>query len=483
MTPDSPDPVRALADLQAAYDRLATEAEALRLEAGDTTRALLRVIDEQRAALEDATGMAATRAAIAASNSGRLLRVMAGVRRRVRAARMHARRQKAMRAAGRRVLQVPAAVMSAPIGVNCSGYLNAESGMGEAARCALRALSRAGVPFALNNVKGPQRAADTTFTDFTTEHPHPFNLVHLNADNMAWFADERGAAYFKDRYTIGYWFWELAQFRSDWLHAFQLVDEVWVASEFSRVAIGADAPVPVVHMPLGIEAPVPGPYGRAHFGLPEAPYIFLYTFDVSSQMERKNPMGALRAFRQAGFKRHEAVLLLKFTNGHADRAAVRRLAEAASGLNVIMLDVALSRAEQNALMQCTDACLSLHRAEGFGMTIAEQMLLGRPAIATNYSGNVDFMTPDVSRLVNAPMVSLTRDYGPYLRGFSWADPDTAEAAKYMVELVRTPGLSADLGARGRAHVQRVLDPARTADLMLTRLRQIQAGQIRVEGRA
>jgi len=483
MTSNSPDPARALAELQAAYERLANEAEALRLEAGDTTRALLRVIDEQRTALEDATGMAAARAAIAASNSGRALQAVAGLRTRVRDARMRARRRKALRAGRTRVLRVPPAVASAPLGVNCSGYLNAESGMGEAARCALRALSKAGVPFALNNVKGPQRAADSSFTNFTTAHPHPFNLVHLNADNMRWFADQRGPAYFKDRYTIGYWFWELSQFRSDWLDAFQLVDEVWVASDFSRVAISADAPVPVVHMPLGIDTPVPGPYGRAHFGLPQDPYIFLYTFDVSSQMERKNPMGALRAFRQAAFGPREAVLLLKFTNGHADRAAVRRLAEAASGLNVIMLDVALSRAEQNALMQCTDACLSLHRAEGFGMTIAEQMLLGRPAIATHYSGNVDFMTPDVARLVAATMVSLTRDYGPYLRGFQWAEPDTAIAATYMQELVRTPGLSADLGARGQAHVQRVLDPARTADLMASRLRQIQAGHIQVDGHA
>jgi hypothetical protein len=179
------------------------------------------------------------------------------------------------------------------------------------------------------------------------------------------FARDRGPGYFKDRYTIGYWFWELEQFRPDWLPAFQLVDEVWVASEFSRAAIGANAPVPVVHMPLGIETPVPGPFGRAHFGLPAHPFIFLYTFDVSSHMERKNPLGAIRAFRQAGFDHDEAVLLLKFTNGHTDRAAVRRLAEAASGLNVTLLDVVLSRPEVSALMHCTDACFSLSSRQGF----------------------------------------------------------------------------------------------------------------------
>src|SRR5688572_2200374 len=476
------DPAPELVELQAAYAQLLREAEALRLQAADTTRELLRVIEEQRTLLEESLAMAATAAAIEASNSGRLSRAMAVVRRRVRDVRMRARQRQALRAVRSRPSHVPPAVKSAPLGVNSSGYLNAESGMGEAARCSVRALARIGVPFALNNVRGPQRTTDASFTDFTNDHPHPFNLVHLNADNMDAFARDRGPGYFKDRYTIGYWFWELEQFRPDWLPAFQLVDEVWVASEFSRAAIGANAPVPVVHVPLGLETPVPGPFGRAHFGLPAHPFIFLYTFDVSSQIERKNPIGAIRAFRQAGFDHDEAVLLLKFTNGHTDRAAVRRLAEAAAGLNVTLLDVVLSRPEVSALMHCTDACFSLHRAEGFGMTIAEQMLLGRPAIATGYSGNMDFMTPDVARLITAPPVHLTRDCGPYLRGYVWADPDIAEAAKAMVDLVRTPGLAADLGARGRAHVQRVLDPARAAALMVNRLQQIQAGHVRVSGR-
>lgn len=482
MKPESRDPARALSELKIAYAELAQEAEALRREAADTTRELLRAMEDQRAALEEAGRMAASASAIEASNSGRLLRALAGVRARIRGARMRARERQALRASRTRILRVPPQVASAPLGVNCSGYLNAESGMGEAARCSLRALSRAGVPLALNNIQGPQRTADSSFTNFTNDHPHPFNLVHLNADNMKWFANLRGKDYFADRYTIGYWFWELARFRQDWMPAFQVVDEVWVASEFNRAGIGEKAPVPVVHVPLGIEVPVPGPYGRAHFGLPQQPFVFLYTFDVSSQMERKNPMGAIRAFRQAAFDHDEAVLLLKFTNGHTDRAAVRRLTEAASGLNVVLLDVALSRPEISALMQCTDACLSLHRSEGFGMTIAEQMLLGRPAIATAYSGNMDFMTPQVARLVNAPLVPLARDYGPYLRGNVWADPDTGEAARHMVDLVRTPGLAASLGACGRAHVQRVLDPARTAALMTSRLNQIRSGHLRVDGR-
>ena len=117
------------------------------------------------------------------------------------------------------------------------------------------------------------------------------------------------------------------------------------------------------------------------------------------------------------------------------------------------------------------------------MTIAEQMAMGKPAIATAYSGNVDFMTPDVSCLVDAKLVQLVRDYGPYLRGYTWADPDVEQAAGFIRDLVRTPGLARDLGERGRAHVTRVLSTARTAALMRGRIEQIRAGVLRVSGRA
>ena len=94
-------------------------------------------------------------------------------------------------------------VRTAPLGVNVAGYLDTESGMGEAARASIRSLDAAGIPFALNNVPSRLRKNDRTYAAaFGDVNPHPFNLVHLNADNMGWFADGRGKAYFANRYTI-----------------------------------------------------------------------------------------------------------------------------------------------------------------------------------------------------------------------------------------------------------------------------------------
>ena len=165
-------------------------------------------------------------------------------------------------ARGRRARRrVPGTVRTAPIGVNLSGYLDTESGMGEAARASIRALTTAGIPVALNNVVSKLRAGDTTYRDaFVDVNPHPFNLVHLNADNMPAFAARRGRRYFRDRYTIGFWFWELATFRDEWVPFAGYVDEAWVATTFIQQAVAAKCAIPVRRMRLPVVLP-PYPAG------------------------------------------------------------------------------------------------------------------------------------------------------------------------------------------------------------------------------
>ena len=206
------------------------------------------------------------------------------------------------------------------------------------------------------------------------DNPHPFNLVHLNADNMGWFADGRGRAYFRNRYTIGYWFWELAAFRDEWVPLLRLTSTRCgprATSCASRSQPGRPSPSSACRCPSCCP-PMPA-LGRAHFGLPARGTVFLYIFDVSSQTERKNPIGAIEAFRRAGFERDEAVLVLKFTNAEYDRDAVRSLHEQPQGLNVMLLDGYMDRDELCALLAAADCYLSPHRSEGFGLTMLESM--------------------------------------------------------------------------------------------------------------
>jgi glycosyltransferase involved in cell wall biosynthesis len=368
-------------------------------------------------------------------------------------------------------------VRTAPAGMNVSGYLDTESGMGEAARASIRALTAAGVPVALNNVPSKLRAGDLTYRDaFIDANPHPFNLVHLNADNMPAFSARRGRRYFTDRYTIGYWFWELSIFRDEWVPFAGYVDEVWVATKFVQQAVAAKCAIPVRRMRLPVVPPPLPPRGRAHFGIPDGAVAFLYVFDVSSQTERKNPLAAIRAFRKAALPHDRAVLVLKMGNPEYDRAGVRRLHEETAGLNVVILDGYLDRPDLFALLNAADCYLSPHRAEGFGLTLLESMALGKPVIATAYSGNMDFMTAENSFPLDYTLVSLTRDYGPYMRGAVWADPDIDKAADLIRHVASARDDAAARGARGRRMVEEIYSPAATGAAMRARLDAIRAGR-------
>jgi len=470
LTAAEPALVRAREDAR----RLASELSAICAESEAALDDLRRLTARYQQVQQDSAATQARIAAIRSSNSWRAVETLRRVKARWTA--RGATRAPIAGAMPPRARVIPEFVRTAPTGVNVSGYLDTESGMGEAARASIRSLEAAGIPVALNNVPSRLRKRDVSYSSaFGEANPHPFNLVHLNADNMGWFAEGRGREYFQNRYTIGYWFWELAAFREEWVRFFGQVDEVWTASDFVRESFAAWSPVPVVRIPLPVVLPPVPVLGRAHFGLPPRGTVFLYVFDVSSQTERKNPRGAIEAFRRARFDHDQAVLVLKFTNAEYGRDAVRSLHEQAQGLHVLFLDGYMDREELCALLATADCYFSPHRSEGFGLTMLESMSLGKPVIGTAYSGNMDFMTAENSFLLPYRLATLERDYGPYMRGAVWADPDLDEAARLMRLIVERPDEGQARGDAARAYVARERHPAITGAAVRDRLEAIRAG--------
>lgn len=347
-----------------------------------------------------------------------------------------------------------------PRGLNVLGYLRAESGVAEAARTTLRACRAAGVPASAIEYarQAPSRLGEVAPDGWPSTPTYGVTLVHLNADQSA-FAVVDHADALDGRYRIGGWNWELPEFPDRWPEAEQGLDEVWAPSRFCAEAFARRLAIPVTHMPYAVDVPRPAALDRAALGVPAEPFLFLFVFDAFSVPARKNPEAVIEAFARVRAATSTPVqLVLKVINAASQPALVRTLEAARAEPGVTVIDRYLDRRDLNALLQASDAYVSLHRSEGFGFTMAEAMALGKPVVATGWSGNMDFMSDATACPVRYRLVPLAASYGPYAAGQTWADPDVAHAAALMTRLASDRAWAADVGARAAAHMRQHFAP-------------------------
>ena len=318
-------------------------------------------------------------------------------------------------------------------GVNIAGYFSAEVGVGEAARLLTTAIEAGDIPHSTLTYDATlSRKAHEFLERGDRKAPHDINIVCVNADQTPTFAKEAGRGFYQGRHTAGYWFWELEHFPATMHAAFDFVDEVWTASRFVASGIRAIGRRPVFTIPLPIPVPRCSPnVTRSSLGLP-AGFMFLFMFDLFSVLERKNPIGLIAAFERAFRPGEGPFLVIKTINGDLRLNDLERVrARAAGRPDIIIVDEYYSAEQKNALLGLCDCYVSLHRSEGLGLTMAEAMGLGKPVIATGYSGNLDFMTPSNSFLVDYVKSAVPAGCGPYPEGSQWAEPDIDQAAEYM----------------------------------------------------
>lgn len=365
------------------------------------------------------------------------------------------------------------ATRSNELGVNLAGYFAAELGMGQGGRLLIDAVRSGGLPYTTINSDRTLSRQQATFAANESDVRYPINIAFVNADQFPlWIADV-GPDLLADRYTIGVWAWELEDF-PDYPESFAAVDEIWGISKFVSDAVAKRTRKPVHVLPLPIPAAPEHiePLDRAAIGLTDQPY-FLFVFDYFSVLERKNPLATIAAFSRAFDEGQGPMLVLKTINGDRRRADRERLRQAcAARSDILLVEDYLSAPQLTSLMANATAYVSLHRSEGYGLTMAESMALGRPVIATAYSGNLDFMSEDDSFLVPYTLVPVGPDLAPYPSTAHWAEPDIEVAAQHMRSIVDDPDHAREVGERARAAVARIGDPSAAAAFVRNRVEAI-----------
>jgi glycosyltransferase involved in cell wall biosynthesis len=233
-------------------------------------------------------------------------------------------------------------------------------------------------------------------------------------------------------------------------------------------------PVPVEQVLPGVELSEIETVNKAELGIPERNYVFMFMFDMCSQMVRKNPLGLIRAFRAAFRASDHASLVIKVSRGRSHPEAFAALEQAAREAGVIVVDEVLSRARAYGFIEMCDCFVSLHRAEGFGLCLAEAMLMGKPVIATNYSGNLAFMHPGNSLLVDYRFAEIADDNPIYKGGNHWADPSVEHAAALMRQCYDDPEEAGALGAIGQAEAKEKLSLTAAGKRMAEQLAKVPA---------
>jgi hypothetical protein len=344
---------------------------------------------------------------------------------------------------GRRTARARSGASS--IAVNIVGDFQSKTGMRTTAERYMRALESIGVT--VKAIDASARAPSQGDADI--------NLICCEVASHFSIRSRFGDDFFRDRYNIGVWLWETQCFPNEWYDRFLYYDEIWAPTSFIASALSPISPVPVVRMPVVLEPGAPGnrSAGRGRLGIRDEEFVYLFVFNFYSRFQRKNPKAVIDAFKLAFSPEASARLVIKCANANFALEYFREMNRLAEGHRITLCDGQWSETEMSDLMAACDCYVSLHRAEGVGLTISDAMAAGKPVVATGWSGNMDFMDVSNSFPVCFRLVRLDADVAHYQAGDHWAEPSIEHAADILRYIFDHRDEAVKRGESARNHLQ------------------------------
>lgn len=332
-------------------------------------------------------------------------------------------RQRQCAPVARRLARTPQAK-----GVNLFGYFDGGTGISRNALFSRDILQDAGFGVTMPMMAVPSRHAG--------EELYPVNLIHFGLLGAPGDMINHGLARFAGAYNIGFFLWETNALPRSAHLTLEMMDELWTMSAFCADTLAQHFTGPIHIVPNCVDERVLKV--TAEKRPEEQPFTFYFCFDARSWYTRKNPLAVARAFRKA-FPTEQGVRLVLRIRYRQTSRSVADLAHkldldrlVAGDPRIIVRDRELSYAHSLAEMRSCDAYVSLHRAEGFGYTMVEAMMMGKPVIASRYSANLDYMSDETAFLVGGQERYLDGDeYLGVTPGARWFEPDIDAAAEAM----------------------------------------------------
>lgn len=333
-----------------------------------------------------------------------------------------------------------------------SGFLGDVLGLGRAARLTASALEEAGYSVVRHDLRpllhthAGQPYAEAVLPGGAGGGVW---ILHCNAPEAEVFLRRIPHRLWRDRYRIGIWAWELEALPVEWRRVARNFHEIWAPSAFVAEAVRPYARrVRVMPHPLtDMATAVPD---RKRFGFEDGVFVFAALADGRSTLARKNPLGAVEAYRRAfPAPAPAARLVVKLVHPDADPKGMAALEAAIAGRpDIAVYTESLSDTEMLSFLASIDGLIALHRSEGFGLVIAEVMSLGKPVVATGWSGNADFMTGAVADAKVRYALVPTDDPSGRYQGARWAEPDLDHAAELVARIVKDPAFRRRLAEAG-----------------------------------
>ena len=332
-------------------------------------------------------------------------------------------------------LKTDAKIMDLPFGINLFIYDTNNSG-GVVGRLLQATLNAVEIPYQIIDLGHPER--------FNAEKEnlmlYKINLVVVHAASGTQAKLHLFDIDFSHHYNIAYWAWELKELPDVFCSGYEIFQEVWAISGFCTTALEKKATIPVLTIPHCVNPDNSIiPDGRNYFHLEKDAFLFMFAYDCNSFVSRKNPQAVVKAFLKAFSPEETHVgLILKLLYSESSQEHVDELKKLLSPYkNIYYITQFLSYEEMRTLLQVSDAFVTLHRSEGFGLLPLEAMSLGTPVISTEWSGNMEYMNHKNAALVGCSMVPVNGQYVGSIvgDGLMWADPDIDEAAANMRRMV------------------------------------------------